>query len=188
MRGATSITREENHEEKKLISVRYLSKMKGKGRSPLQVNVKDSLTGLTGGFLTIVTLIYLTNMTSSEWLMAPFGASCVLVFGVWDAPLSQPRNVIGGHFVSTFIGLLIFHLFGNEPWAIALAVSLAIAMMMLTKTTHPPAGADPLVVMLGAYSWHYLISPVLIGSIIVVIFALLINNLRSNRNYPTFWL
>jgi CBS-domain-containing membrane protein len=177
-----------NREDKKLINVRYLSKMKGKGRSPLQVYVKDSFTGLTGGFITILTLIYLTNMTSTEWLMAPFGASCVLVFGVWNAPLSQPRNVIGGHFVSTFIGLLIYHLFGNEPWAIAFAVGLAIAMMMLTKTTHPPAGADPLVVMLGTYSWNYLISPVLIGSIIIVIFALLINNLRSNRNYPTFWI
>ncbi|MEY9976431.1 HPP family protein [Lysinibacillus sp. RC79] len=176
-----------NRVDKKLINVRYLSKMKGKGRSPLQVDVKDSFTGFTGGFLTIVTLIYLTNITSTEWLMAPFGASCVLVFGVWNAPLSQPRNVIGGHFLSTFIGLFMYQLFGNEPWAIALAVGLAIAIMMLTKTTHPPAGADPLVVMLGTYSWNYLISPVLIGSIIIVIFALLINNLRSNRNYPTFW-
>ncbi|WP_438350988.1 HPP family protein [Paenibacillus sp. FA6] len=177
-----------NQEDKHLIGVRYLSKMKGKGKSPLQVNVKDSLTGLTGGFLTVFTLIWLTNMTSTEWLMAPFGASCVLAFGVWNAPLSQPRNIIGGHFVSTFIGTAAYHLFGNEPWAIAFAVGLAIAMMMLTKTTHPPAGADPLVVMLGAYNWSYLISPVLIGSIVIVIFALLINNLRSNRNYPTFWI
>lgn len=179
---------EVNCEENHVFIVRYLSKMEGKGRSPLQVNVKDAFTGLTGGFLTILTLNYLTNLTSTEWLMAPFGASCVLVFGVWNAPLSQPRNVIGGHFVATFVGLLIFHLLGNEPWAIAFAVGLAIAMMMLTKTTHPPAGADPLVVMLGTYSWSYLISPVLIGSIIIVMFALLINNLRSNRNYPTFWI
>jgi len=175
-------------EERKFILIRYLSKMRGKGKSPLQVNVKDSLTGLTGGFLTILTLMYLTNMTSTEWLMAPFGASCVLVFGVWNAPLSQPRSVIGGHFVSTFIGLVMYQLFGNEPWVIGLAVGLAIALMMVTKTTHPPAGADPLVVMLGAYSWSYLISPVLLGSIIIVIFALLINNLRSNRSYPTFWM
>lgn len=174
--------------EKKLVHVKYFSKMKGNGRSPLQFNVKDFVTGLTGGFLTIFTLIYLTKMTATEWLMAPFGASCVLIFSAWNAPLSQPRNIIGGHVVSTFIGLLIYQLFGNEPWAIALAVGLAIAMMMLTKTTHPPAGADPLVVMFGAYNWSFLISPVLIGSIIIVIFALLINNLRSNRSYPTFWI
>lgn len=184
MANATTVKQEERH----LIGIRYLSKMKGKGRSPLQINVKDSLTGLIGGFLTIFTLICLTNMTSTEWLMAPFGASCVLAFGVWNAPLSQPRSIIGGHFVSTFIGLAINNLFGNEYWTIALAVGMAIAIMMLTKTTHPPAGADPIIVILGANSWSYLFTPVLIGSIVIVIFALLINNLSSDRNYPTFWI
>ena len=181
----TTVARQE---EPHLFHVRYLSKMKGKGRSPLQVNVKDAITGLIGGFLTIFALILLTNTTSAEWLMAPFGASCVLAFGVWNAPLSQPRNIIGGHFVSTFVGLATYHVLGDEPWMIGLAVGLAIAMMMITKTTHPPAGADPLVVMLGQYSLSYLIAPVLIGSVIIVFFALLINNLRSNREYPTFWI
>ncbi|MGE7093656.1 HPP family protein [Lysinibacillus sp. NPDC048646] len=175
-------------EETHLSNVRYLSKMKGKGRSTLQVNVKDAITALIGGFLTIFALVLLTNMTSAKWLMAPFGASCVLVFGVWNAPLSQPRNIIGGHFVSTFVGLTVYHILGDEPWAIGLAVGLAIAMMMITKTTHPPAGADPLIVMFGEYSWSYLITPVVIGSVMIVLFALLINNLRSNRKYPTFWI
>ena len=177
-----------NHEDKKLISVRYFSKMKGKGRSPLQVNVRDAATGFVGGFLTIFALVLLTNMTDAEWLMAPFGASCVLEFGLWNAPLSQPRNIIGGHLVSTFVGLAVQHVLGNDPWAIGLAVGLAIAAMMMTKTTHPPAGADPLVVMLGGYNWSYLITPVLIGSVVIVILAIIINNLRSNREYPTFWI
>lgn len=175
-------------EKNSFIFTRYISKMKGTGKSPLKVNVKDSATGLIGGFLTIFALVCLTNMTSSQWLMAPFGASCVLAFGIWNAPLSQPRNIIGGHFVSTFIGLATYHIMGDEPWTIALAVGLAIAVMMLTKTTHPPAGADPLVIMFGAYSWSYLIMPVFIGSVIIVLFALFINNLRSNRSYPTFWI
>lgn len=166
----------------------YFSKMRGKGRSPLQVNGKDALTGLFGGSITIMALVLLTSMTETLWLMAPFGASCVLVFGAWNAPLSQPRNIVGGHVVSTFVGLVMYTWFGNEPWAIGLAVGLAIACMMVTKTTHPPAGADPLVVMLGAYSWSYLITPVLIGSLTIVFFALLINNVRSNRQYPTFWI
>lgn len=175
--------------EKKAFNLKnYISKMRGKGRSPLKVNAKDSATGLFGGFLSIFTLVCLTNMTSAQWLMAPFGASCVLAFGVWNAPLSQPRNIIGGHVVSTFIGLATYHILGDEPWAIALAVGLAIASMMLTKTTHPPAGADPLVVMLGQYSWSYLVMPVFIGSVVIVLYALIINNLRKNRNYPTFWL
>lgn len=168
-------------------SIHLLSKMKGKGRSPLKVNSKDAFTGLIGGFLTIFTLVILTNMTSTAWLMAPFGASCVLAFGAWNAPLSQPRNIIGGHLVSTLVGLICFHLFGNEPWVIGLAVGLSIALMMMTKTTHPPAGADPLVVILGAYTWSYLVSPVLIGTLIIVFFALIINNFRSDREYPTFW-
>ncbi len=70
-----------------------------------------------------------------------------LCISVWNAPLSQPRNIIGGHLISTFIGLSIYHLFGNEYWTIALAVGMAIAVMMLTRTTHPPAGADPIVVI-----------------------------------------
>lgn len=166
----------------------YLSKMKGAGSSPLKIDMKDSLTGLIGGFITISILAFLTSMTSSEWLMAPFGASCVLAFSVWNAPLSQPRNIIGGHFVSAFVGLAAYHLIGAEPWAIGLAVGLAIALMMLTKTTHPPAGADPIIIMLGGYGWSYLVSPVLLGSLFIVLIALIINNMRSNRTYPTFWI
>lgn len=120
--------------------------------------------------------------------MAPFGASCVLAFGLWNAPLSQPRNIIGGHLVATLVGLTIYHLFGNNPYTLGTGVGLAIFFMMLTKTTHPPAGADPIVVILGASSWNYIINPVLIGSIIIVIVALLINNFRSNRSYPTYWI
>ena len=89
--------------------------------------------------------------------------------------------------ISTFIGLSIYHLFGNEYWIIALAVGMAIAVMMLTRTTHP-AGADPIIVILGANSWSYLVTPVLIGSVVIVVIALFINNMSSKRSYPTFWM
>ncbi|MFD2114234.1 HPP family protein [Paenibacillus yanchengensis] len=176
-------------ESKRKVSllVRYFAKMKGQSTNPLQVNVKEALLALTGGFLTIFILLYLTKVTAAEWLMAPFGASCVLVFAAWNAPLSQPRNVIGGHFISALVGLVVYYLFGNEPWTLALAVGIAIAAMMVTKTTHPPAGANPIIVILGAYSWSYLFTPVLLGSVVIVGMALLINNLRSNRSYPVFW-
>lgn len=161
--------------------------MKGQSTSPLKVNTKDAFTGLVGGSIAIFLLIYLTKLTDTEWLMAPFGASCVLVFAVWNAPVSQPRNIIGGHLISASVGLLLYHLFGAEPWTLALGVGLAIACMMLTKTTHPPAGANPIIVIVGGYNWSYLVTPVLIGAVIIVIVALLINNLRSDRYYPTFW-
>ncbi|CAH2214866.1 HPP family protein [Tepidibacter aestuarii] len=163
-------------------------KMITNNRTSLKSNVKSAFIGFIGGLLTIFTLIILTKYSVHTWVMAPFGASCVLAFGVWNAPLSQPRNIIGGHFVSTFVGLVCQSLFGDSPIAIAFAVGLAIGLMILTKTTHPPAGADPLVVIMGNVGWSFLFTPVLLGSLIVVIIALFINNLDKERKYPTFWI
>ncbi|MDU0203562.1 MULTISPECIES: HPP family protein [Paenibacillus] len=162
-------------------------KMRSKDRSPLKVVPRNALIGSIGGFIAIALLALLTDLTANAWIMAPFGATCVLAFGLWDAPLSQPRNIIGGHLISTLVGLLFFHLFGRSVWVIAIAVGLAIGLMMLTKTTHPPAGADPLVVILSGSSWSFLFAPVLIGSVLIVIIALIINNLDKKRRYPTFW-
>ncbi|MGX7136849.1 HPP family protein [Enterococcus silesiacus] len=168
--------------------MRVLKKIITAERSPLKVDLKAAILGFIGGFIVIFSLIILTEKTEWNWIMAPFGASCVLAFGVWDAPLSQPRNIIGGHFISTFIGLACQTLFGNSAASIAVAVGLAIMCMMLTKTTHPPAGADPLVVMMSQTGWNFLFTPVLVGSLVIVIIALIINNLNDNRKYPTFWL
>lgn len=167
---------------------RFWVKMSGLARSPLSVQPKHAMMGTIGGFAVILALGLLTEFTPELWIMAPFGASCVLVFGLWDAPLSQPRNVIGGHLISTFAGLALYHLLGSGPVVIAAGVDLAIGLMMLTKTTHPPAGADPIVVMMAGAGWSFLLAPVLIGSVVIVALALLINNLDRNRRYPTFWL
>ncbi|TFE23493.1 HPP family protein [Cohnella luojiensis] len=161
--------------------------MRSKDRSPLKVVPRNALIGAIGGFTAIALLALLSDLTTNVWIMAPFGATCVLAFGLWDAPLSQPRNIIGGHFISTLVGLLCFHLFGQSIWVLAVAVGLAIGLMMLSKTTHPPAGADPLVVILSGSGWSFLIAPVLIGSVLIVLVALVINNLDKKRRYPTFW-
>jgi CBS-domain-containing membrane protein len=166
----------------------YFVKMKGRGRSTLKVVPRDAAIGALGGFLTIAILALLTSWTSNIWIMAPLGASCVLAFGIWDAPLSQPRNVIGGHMISTLTGLVLVHLFGQSIWVMAAGVGLAIGLMMLTKTTHPPAGADPLVVIMANSGWSFLFAPVLVGSVLIVAAAILINNLDKKRSYPTFWL
>ena len=120
--------------------------------------------------------------------MAPFGASCVLAFGVWESPLSQPRNIIGGHLISTLVGLCVYHLLGSGTVSMALGVGLATGLMMLTRTTHPPAGANPLVVIMAGSSWSFLITPVLAGAVIIVLAALFVNNLDNKRHYPNFWL
>ncbi|OMF10718.1 HPP family protein [Paenibacillus sp. FSL H7-0331] len=165
----------------------FLRKMKGEGHSPLVIHIRNVIMGFVGGSLTIAALAWLTDMNVGLWIMAPFGASCVLAFGLWDSPLSQPRNIIGGHLISTVTGLTVNQFLGHGITAMALGVGLAISLMMLTRTTHPPAGADPLVVMMSGSTWSFIVSPVLVGSIVIVLIALIVNNLSRQRAYPRFW-
>jgi CBS-domain-containing membrane protein len=129
--------------------------------------------------LTIGVLAYLDSVTSTTfWLMAPFGATVVLVFGVPKSPLAQPKNVIVGHFITAFIGVFFVEYVGVEPWSLALATGIAVTMMLLTNTTHPPAGANPMLIMLSGQSWAFLFSPVLMGACIIVCLGLVLNKLR----------
>lgn len=169
-------------------TARYWSKMRTTARSPLRVSPAAAGIATAGGIAAIAILALLTNWTSELWIMAPFGASCVLAFGLWDSPLAQPRNIIGGHLLSTAVGLAVDHLIGGGIIGMSLGVGLAIGLMALTKTTHPPAGADPLVVIAAGSGWSFLFAPVLLGAVVVVAAALLINNLDPKRRYPTFWL
>ncbi len=176
-----------NKIEKKNIVKPFLLKMKGGGHAPTRTNFADAFTGAVGGLICIFVLLLLTNYTDAPWLMASLGGSCVLVFVVWNAPLSQPRNIIGGHLVSACIGLTLHSTLGSNILSISLGVGLTIFFMALLGIIHPPAGANPIIIILGGYSWSYLILPVLIGAVIIVFFGLLINNLRETRKYPQFW-
>lgn len=136
---------------------------------------------IAGAFatLTIGILAYLDTVTNSTlWLMAPFGATVVLVFGVPKSPLAQPRNVIIGHFLTALIGVLFVEYVGIAPWSLALATGLAVTVMLLTNTTHPPAGANPMLIMLTGQSWAFLFNPVLIGACVIVGLGLVLNKLR----------
>ena len=131
--------------------------------------------------LTIGVLAYLGTVTNSVlWLMAPFGATVVLVFGVPKSPLAQPNNVIVGHLLTAFIGVLFVEYIGVEPWSLAVATGLAVTIMLLTNTTHPPAGANPMVIMLSGQSWAFLFNPVLIGACVIVGLGLVLNRLRTS--------
>jgi CBS-domain-containing membrane protein len=141
-----------------------------------------------GSFLAIAATAYLSAKTNSPLLMAPFGATSVLIFGVPDSPLAQPRNVIGGNLVAAVVSLTILHLFGSSPWAMGMAVATAIGMMQFTGTLHPPSGAVALVVMMTKASWQFLLTPALEGSIILVLCAVVFNNLAEERTYPKHWL
>jgi CBS-domain-containing membrane protein len=165
----------------------FLNKMVAKERSGSRPTYRYIFWSFVGAFMGIAILATLTKVDHTPLIMAPFGATCVLAYGVFDSPLAQPRNIIGGHLISTFIGLLVLHTLGSNPVAMALGVSLAIVFMQLTKTVHPPAGADPLVVLATHPPASFLITPVAIGTVLLVFVALITNNLASQRRYPKYW-
>ena len=134
------------------------------------------------------------NMLPKEdvvFLIGSFGASCVLVYGVIQSPLAQPRNLIGGHVVSAIVGVTAAKLFPEMIWlASAVAVAFAIVFMQITKTLHPPGGATALIAVTGSpvilkLGYWYVIFPVLSGAMILLIVALVFNNMTANRQYPT---
>ncbi|WP_168012327.1 HPP family protein [Halomonas salinarum] len=166
-----------------------LHKIKGGGTLPARPDNLQIFTGLIGGISGIGFVAWLTRITEVPLLMAPFGATCVLLFAAPNVPLAQPRNVIGGHFVAALVGLVVMQLMGTGILAMAVGVGLAIALMQALRVVHPPAGANPLVVMMsGAVGYDFLLMPVLAGSVSLVLVALLINNLGSERRWPTYWL
>lgn len=143
----------------------------------------------SGAMLCITALSSLGAIVeSSIWLMAPFGATMVILFGLPESPLAQPRNIIMGHLLTTAIGLSVAALIGVSPWSMGLAVGLAVGLMLLTATTHPPAGANPLVVMLAGEQWDFLLMPVAAGAVLIVMFGVIYHRLISGHDYPKRWL
>jgi len=147
-----------------------------------------------GSFIGITAISYfhldMLKETDLSLIIGSFGASAVLVYGAVNSPLSQPRNLIGGHLLSAFVGVTIYKLFPEYIiLSSALAVSISILVMQLTLTLHPPGGATALIAVIGSESLHqlgylYILVPVLSGSFILLITAIIVNNIPSHRYYP----
>lgn len=166
----------------------YLAKMRGRGSPPPRPDVGQILWSWIGAVAGIGVVAALAVATDMPFLMAPFGATCVLVFGLPDSPLAQPRSIVGGHLLSAAVGLAFLHILGAGPWSMALAVATAIAVMQGTRTVHAPAGATPLLVLMEGVGWDFLITPVLTGSLLLVATAAVVNNLSGMRRYPAYWI
>ena len=135
----------------------------GLGSAPPVPPTRLVILAWLGGFFAIAVVAYLSEATRYPLVLGSFGASCVLVFGFPESPFSQPRSVIGGHFIASLTGLVFITLFGSHWWSIALALATAIAAMMLTGTVHPPAGSNPVIIMLAHAGWPFLLMPTLLG-------------------------
>jgi len=158
------------------------------------IDVKEHILTFIGAFIGIGLIGFLNSKylvaNDNLYLIGSFGASSVLIYGIINSPLAQPRNLIGGHVISAIIGVTIAKFLPGEAWlACALAVSLSIVAMQITKTLHPPGGATALIAVIGsakikALGYMYVLSPVLSGIMILFLVALVFNNLR-HRRYPT---
>ena len=159
------------------------------------VDYKEHFWAFLGSFIGMGTIAWLQYKAFPQqdlvFLIGSFGASCVLVYGVIQSPLAQPRNLIGGHIVSAIIGVSMQKLLPDMIWLSApLAVSLSIVFMQITKTLHPPGGATALIAVTGspqikALGYEYVLNPVLSGATILLVAALIFNNITKNRQYPS---
>ncbi len=175
----------------------YFAKMKGSSKSPPRVSLSEIGWSWLGSILGITAVSYmhvsLVERTDLAFIIGSFGASAVLIYGAVNSPLAQPRNFIGGHMVSAVIGVAAYKLLGPNAWlASAAAVATAIAAMHATKTLHPPGGATALIAVIGSERIHalgylYVAVPVAAGALVMLVIALLVNNIPKGRQYPHFW-
>lgn len=151
-----------------------------------RIRLQRVLVSSFGGFVTIGAISYLSGLSGYSFLIPSFGASCFIAFVIPDSAFAHPKNIIGGHILSAVIGLVCLTAFGSTWWGSAIAVSIAIGAMQLARVLHPPAAADPLLIMAQAgVSWTFLLSPVLSGSILLVAIASVYNYFRIKRHQET---
>ncbi len=175
----------------------YFRKMRGTSKSLPMVSVSEIIWSWVGAFLgiAVVALINYNILGGTDLVMVigSFGASAVLIYGAIKSPLAQPRNFIGGHIFSAIIGVASYQMLPAPMWLVAsVAVATAIAVMHATKTLHPPGGATALIAVIGSTKIHalgylYVIMPVGAGAVIMLVVALLVNNIPRNRRYPESW-
>lgn len=172
----------------------YFGKMRG---APIQrsfVGWKDALWSWVGTFSGMAAICLL----SAGWLSQPllivgsFGATSVLIYAAPESPFAQPSHVFFGSTLSAAVGVACYQWLGATPVAMALAVSLSILIMQLTHTVHPPGAAAALIAVAGGESvhqlgWWYPVLPIGAGCVIMLMVAILVNNLARHRRYPHYW-
>ena len=147
-----------------------------------------------GAAVALTGCVFLLGLTKHPWLLASLGGSCVIVFGMADSDMAQPRSLLGGHFVAALTGLVFLklgHVIGGpkDMWMVT-AVATALVIMMATRTIHSPAGANPIVIFAEDASWSFLLSPVAAGVLFIFVVALLTNNYARpapRARYPRAW-
>ena len=147
--------------------------------------VRAIIAGLFSTF-TIGILTLLTYKTElGVFIIASFGSSMVLLYGYPDSPFAKPKNILFGHLVTSAIGIVFYNYVPLPIYIlIPLAVGIGVGLMILLDVTHPPAGGNPIIVILGSVSFEYLFSPILTGCLIIIVFGILLNKFVAQKKYP----
>lgn len=151
--------------------------------------IKSALAGLFSA-ITIGALTYLTYKTTfGLFLIASFGSTMVLLYGYPESPFAQPKNIFFGHLVTAVVGIVVLNFIPLPIYiTIPLAVGIGVGLMIFLDVTHPPAGGNPIIVIIGSVSYDYLLSPIILGSIIVLVFGILVNKFVLKKKYPQKWI
>jgi CBS-domain-containing membrane protein len=170
------------------VTRRFLAKFKGSGDSapPRPSFTIMALAGL-GAALAIGILALLTDRLPALLLLGSFGSSCAMLFGFPELPFSQPRNLVGGHVVSSLVGLVFLWAFGPAWWSLGLAVGAAVFLMMVARVIHPPAASNPVIIFLAHAGWSFLWFPTLAGALLLVAVGMIYNNALCKGSYPRYW-
>jgi len=150
-------------------------------------NWLSMIAGGASGALAIGVMYLLSIQAEYPLASVPFATSIVLVSGSPEAAPAQPRALVGGHVLSALVGLVVLYFAGPHAWAAALAVGLAIFAMLATDTFHPPAGINPLIIVMNAMSWSFLLVPVAAGALILLGYTWAWNNLVRRNRWPQRW-
>ena len=167
----------------------YKNYSKGIKNIMIKINKEIFKKAILAGIFSAFTIGVLTVLTYKSalglFIAGSFGSSMVLLFGFPESPFAQPKNVFFGHLVTTLVGILFLNFVPLPLYIIIpLAVGFGVGLMILLNVTHPPAGGNPIIVIIGSVSFDYLFTPVITGSIIILIFAIIINRFILKKSYP----
>ena len=144
---------------------------------------------IIAGVFSIITIGFLTLLTYKTeyglFLVASFGSTMVLLYGYPESPFAQPKNIFFGHLLTSIVGVIFVNFVPVPIYImIPLAVGFGVFFMILAGVTHPPAGGNPIIVIIGSASFSYIISPIIIGSAIVLVFGVVLNRFILKKEYP----
>ena len=150
---------------------------------------ENIIKGLIAGLFSAITIAALTLLTYKTqygiFLIASFGSSMVLLYGYPENPFAQPKNILFGHVLTTICGMFFLYFVPLPIYiTIPLAVGAGVGLMIILSVTHPPAGGNPIIVIMGSVSFDYLINPIISGTIIILVFGIILNRLILKKKYP----